>query len=90
MPAKKRTAPQEFKINDHLPTLHIDDIYLVHRTDKMNFIRLIVTLPDINSEQARIMISDEDLHRIIDNLCLWTSYYPKIPSKSKKKVTKKS
>lgn len=86
----KNDSKQELQMNDNLPTLYIDDIYIDRRTDKMNLVRFTVALPDnIDNEQARIMLSNDDLQRIISNLCGAIDYYPERPSKKKKRVTKK-
>ena len=90
MPSKKESK-QELQTNNNISTLYIDDVYIDRRTDKMNLIRLTVALPDnIDNEQARIMCSDDDLQRIIANLCRAINYYPDRPIDKKRKVTKKS
>lgn len=84
MQTKKTPALKGPQVNDSLPTLFIDGAVVRHRNDGVSFIRLTASLPDVNSEQARIMISDEDLRKIIDALCQSINYYPTKPSGGKR------
>lgn len=88
MQTEKKPASKELQVNNSLSTLFVDGAFVTHRRDGASLIRLVAGLPEGNSEQARIMISDEHLHRIIDVLCRSINYYPKKSSDIKKKATK--
>lgn len=84
MPTKKKLALQQNNNLDVLPTLYIDGANIHSRKDGMHYIRLTVGLPDVVQEQARIMISDVHLRRIIDVFSKVTDYYPVKSNEDKK------
>jgi len=83
MPTKKKATPQEIYINDALPTLYVDAITTAHRKDGFNYLSFATNIPDRIVEQVRLIIDDESLHRIIDDLCQTTNYYPEEPSQKR-------
>jgi hypothetical protein len=88
MPTKKEHQ-DELALNNSLPTLHIDGVYLSRREDKMNLLRLAVSLPDMISEQARVMLDDEVLKLMIDKFSEAIDYYPEPPKSEKNSKRKK-
>ncbi|MBA7671784.1 hypothetical protein ES703_79947 [subsurface metagenome] len=79
MSNKEATNSPDFQSNNSLPVLHIDNAYISIRNDKMAFVNFVSQLPDNDLEQARIMISEDDLHNVIDSMCSALNYYPKKP-----------
>jgi len=90
MPTRKKATPKETEetketyINNDLPILYVDDVDARRREDGMNYLSFTTNLPDRFLEQARCMIDDEHLQRIINYLCLTADYFPKRPRKGKK------
>ena len=84
MPNRKKDTPKETYINNDLPILYVDDVDTRHREDGINYLSFTTNLPDRLVEQVRLIIDDEHLHKIIDDLCLSTDYFPKRPSKRKR------
>lgn len=80
MPTRKKATPKETYINNALPTLYVDVMHIRHRKDGLNYLSFLTNIPDCVVEQVRFMIDDEHLHRIIDNLCRTTNYFPKATS----------
>ena len=84
MPTRKKATPMETYINNTLPVLYVDDVDTRHRNDGINYLSFTTNTPALIVEQVRLMIRDEDLHTIIDDLCLTTEYYPKKPTRTSK------
>ena len=76
MPTRKISTPKETYINNDLPVLYVDDVVTRRRDDGMNYLSFTTNIPGLFVEQVRLMIDDKQLHKIIDNLCRSTDYYP--------------
>ena len=63
-----------------LPVLYADSLVASSRKDGFHLLQVIAGLPDGYHEQARIMISDAQLRRFIESLCLHCKYYPEKPA----------
>jgi len=83
MPTKKKATPKEIHLNNDLPTLYVDAVDTRHREDGINYLSFATNIPDRVVEQVRLIIDDESLHRIIDDLCQTTNYYPEEPSQKR-------
>ena len=84
MPTRKKGTPKETYINNDLPVLYVDNVDTRHREDGINYLSFTTNTPTLIVEQVRLMINDEELHEIIDNLCLTTEYYPKKSTRTSK------
>jgi len=84
MPTRKKATPKETYINNNLSVLYVDDVDTRHREDGINYLSFTTNTPDLIVEQVRLMMNDEDLHKIIDALCITTEYYPKKPKRTSK------
>ena len=76
MPTREKATPKKTYINNDLPILYVDEVNARHRVDGINYLSFTTNLPDLFVEQVRLMIDDKQLHKIIDNLCRSTDYYP--------------
>ena len=88
MPARKKTTPKETYINNDLPILYVDAVDTRHREDGVNYLSFATNTPDLIVEQVRLIIDDDSLHRIIDDLCQTTNYFPEKPSKKRRGPSK--
>jgi len=90
MPANKDEMVK-LVVNDSLPTLLVDNLNISTRTDGLFFIRLITNLPEGMKEQARVMVPEQSLKRMLEVLCSQVDHYPsKKKASSKKKPNRKS
>jgi hypothetical protein len=80
----KKESKDELVLNNNLPTLYIDGFSLSRRKDKMNLLRLGVTLPEMTSEQVRVMFDEETMKSMVDTFCESINYYPEHPKKTTK------
>jgi len=76
MSTRQGATPKEIYINNDLPILYVDDVDTRHRDDGMNYLSFTTNLPNLFVEQVRLMIDDEQLHKIIDSLCRYHNYFP--------------
>ncbi len=88
MPTKKTATPKKTYLNNDLPIVYVDGISIGHRDDGINYVSLTSNIPDCTVEQVRFMIGDEHLPRIIDALCRAIDYFPKKPSKKRRRQSK--
>ncbi len=82
MPTEQKPPRVEF-LNDSLPTLFVDNIHLYTRNDGMSLLRFMSDLPEGRKEQARLMVTRDKLHALIDDMCRTLEYYPKKNSDTK-------
>ena len=65
-------APEDKKPNivpeSRFPSLYVDNLHIDNREDGMHLIRFFTTLPEGWSEQARLMVSDLHLRRMLEVL----------------------
>jgi hypothetical protein len=84
MPKKKEeiaTAEREKKeieiyVNPAMPTVFSDKVQLMVRNDGLAVLRWIHELPELHSEVARVLVTQDHLKKIIDLFCRNTGYYP--------------
>jgi len=80
MPDEKREtgffATQEGRL---LPVLFADSLIANKRKDGFHLLQIMVSLPEGPHEQARVMITEGQLRRFIENLCVHCDYYPERP-----------
>jgi hypothetical protein len=79
MPTKKANDLPRIIKNNNLTTLYVDNAQILSRKDGMYFIRYTANLPEGEVEQARLMTDKENLHDLLDTMCLDANYYPKKP-----------
>ena len=80
----KKPVARQLQTNDSLPILYVDGIDIRHRRDGLNLVKLTTSIPEGKIEQARLMIDDKRLRKIIDTLCLASDYYPNKASPKEK------
>jgi len=88
MQPKKAPTARKSQGNDSLPTLYIDVASVRRRNDGMYFISFSVGLPDIITEQARVMIDDGHFRQMISSFCRTADYYPEKPGDKKEALKK--
>lgn len=76
MPKHSKKKIIEIHINENLPTLLVDNLNINTRRDGMFFLRFLTALPEGLKEQARMMILEKDLKRMLDVMCSHSGYYP--------------
>ena len=81
MPTRKKAIPRETYINNNLPVLYVDDVDTHRRADGIYYLRFTTNIPDFIVEQVRLITNDDNLHLMIDDLCLNANYFPKRPGK---------
>jgi len=72
-----------------IPTVFVDNLIVGTRADEIHFIRMTTHQPEGQVEQARIMVTDATLKRMISVLCAHLQYYPKKSAASKRATKKK-
>ena len=65
-------------LNDTMPTLFVDGMMISTRTDGLHLIRLLTSLPKSIREQVRFIIPDEELKLIVDAICRYLNYTPRV------------
>jgi len=84
----EETPALEIKMNDNLPALSVDNLHVSARGDGFVLLRFLVHLPEGLTEQARLVVQQENLEQMIELLCLQMEHYPTKPKK--KRSPKKS
>jgi hypothetical protein len=81
MTESKKKKKFDVTTNLNHPTIFVDNLHIDSRTDGMHLIRLLTGLPEGHVEQAKCIISNEHLRRMLDVLCNHLKYFPKKASK---------
>jgi len=92
MPEEKKEKKEKavpFMLNPLLPVVHFDHLTITARGDGLQFLRLSTALPEGIVEQARLLVQDARLRRMIDVLCRHCNYYPTQVEKTQDKAKAK-
>ena len=79
----------ELKTNDGLPTLFIDNLVINTRSDKHYLVRFATELPEGLREQARVLVPEDHLKRMLDVLCKHVGHFPSKPKSKPKRASGK-
>jgi len=86
----EETPALEIVLNENLPALAVDNLQVSARGDGFVLLRFLVHLPESLTEQARLVVQQENLKQMIEHLCLQMDHYPAKAKPKKKRSPKKS
>lgn len=76
--------PIELNANPSIPTVFIDAIQTLRRSDDHCILRLFTGLPEGSFEQSRMILTKKNFLEFLENSCKLFNHYPKAPEVEEK------